>query len=324
MGGDRGSGGTGEGGDGSGSGGKGSLMPSPYPRGPAPTAAGRRRARRRRRSGAARGRTARARPASPAGRPKTGRHSTVCRSGIGQGSPARRRHRAEEQHRGRAQRGAQVGDAGVAADQQGGARDERRELGQVELAGGAALGGQPARPSPPAATSARSSGPPVSTTVSPEALQRGGQARPAARRPAPGARGRAGVEHRTGPRELDGVRARAGSQVGKGTHQGYLLQTVIAVDPSSQQVWGIAAQEPFLRQRAPVGETSHQRSKRKEKESLVWQRQVQQIGPAPQGCEVIHVGDRGSDMFFFLRECQQQGCGFLVQGATQSPNRSTG
>ena len=103
------------------------------------------------------------------------------------------------------------------------------------------------------------------------------------------------------------------SQVGKGTHQGYLLQTVIAVDPSSQQVWGIAAQEPFLRQRAPVGETSHQRSKRKEKKSLVWQRQVQQIGPAPQGCEVIHVGDRGSDMFFFLRECQQQGCGFLVR-----------
>lgn len=104
------------------------------------------------------------------------------------------------------------------------------------------------------------------------------------------------------------------SQVGKkAKHQGYLLQSVLAVDPTSKQVWGIAAQEPFLRQSAPAGETSYQRGKRKEKESQVWQRQVQSIGPAPQGSEYIHVGDRGSDMFTFLRECQKQRGGFLVR-----------
>jgi Transposase DNA-binding/Transposase Tn5 dimerisation domain len=101
--------------------------------------------------------------------------------------------------------------------------------------------------------------------------------------------------------------------IGNGSHQGYLLQTVLAVEPTSQQVLGIAAQEPFLRQPAPAGETSHQRDKRKQKESQVWQRQAQSIGPAPQGCEYIHVGDRGSDIFAFLRECQKQGCSFLVR-----------
>ena len=101
--------------------------------------------------------------------------------------------------------------------------------------------------------------------------------------------------------------------IGNGSHQGYLLQTVLAVEPTSQQVLGIAAQEPFLRQPAPAGETSHQRDKRKQKESQVWQRQAQSIGPPPQGCEYIHVGDRGSDIFAFLRECQKQGCGFLVR-----------
>jgi Transposase DNA-binding/Transposase Tn5 dimerisation domain len=101
--------------------------------------------------------------------------------------------------------------------------------------------------------------------------------------------------------------------IGNGTHQGYLLQTVLAVDPRSREVLGIAAQEAFLRQPAPKGETSHQRDKRKQKESQVWQRQAQQIGRAAVGCEYVHVGDRGSDIFAFLRECQNQGCGFLVR-----------
>lgn len=101
--------------------------------------------------------------------------------------------------------------------------------------------------------------------------------------------------------------------IGNGSHQGYLLQTVLAVEPTSKQVMGIAAQEAFLRQPAPAGETSHQRDKRKQKESEVWQRQAQHIGAAPQGCDYIHVGDRGSDIFPFLRECLKQGCGFVVR-----------
>src|SRR5712691_7731408 len=101
--------------------------------------------------------------------------------------------------------------------------------------------------------------------------------------------------------------------IGNGSHQGYLLQTVLAVEPSSKQVLGIAAQEAFLRVPAPAGETSRERDQRKQKESQVWQRQAQRIGAAPEGCEYIHVGDRGSDIFAFLRECLTQRCGFLVR-----------
>jgi len=101
--------------------------------------------------------------------------------------------------------------------------------------------------------------------------------------------------------------------IGNGSHHGYLLQSVLAVEPCDRQVLGLAAQEALLRQPAPPGETSHQRDKRKQKESQVWQRQVEQIGMAPQGCEYVHVGDRGSDIFAFLRACLKQGCGFLVR-----------
>jgi Transposase DNA-binding/Transposase Tn5 dimerisation domain len=101
--------------------------------------------------------------------------------------------------------------------------------------------------------------------------------------------------------------------IGNGNHQGYLLQTVLAVEPSNKQVLGIASQEPFLRQPAPEGETSTQRKKRKEKESQVWLRQVQEIGKAPAECQWIHTGDRGSDIFEFLRLCLNLDCDFLVR-----------
>src|SRR6266436_5891772 len=50
--------------------------------------------------------------------------------------------------------------------------------------------------------------------------------------------------------------------VGNGTHHGFLLQTVLAVEPASRQVLGIAHQEPFLREPAPKGETKRQREQR--------------------------------------------------------------
>lgn len=102
--------------------------------------------------------------------------------------------------------------------------------------------------------------------------------------------------------------------VGRGKHhQGFLLQTVLAVDPSHREVVGLAAQEPLLRVPAPEGETSAQRIKRTNKETEVWQRQVESIGPAPAGGRWIHVGDRGSDIFSFLRACLRCSCGFVVR-----------
>jgi hypothetical protein len=59
--------------------------------------------------------------------------------------------------------------------------------------------------------------------------------------------------------------------IGTGSHQGLLLQTVLAVLPARREVLGIAQQEPFLRQPAPKGETKRQRQER-ERESQIWER----------------------------------------------------
>ena len=50
--------------------------------------------------------------------------------------------------------------------------------------------------------------------------------------------------------------------IGNGRHQGFLLQTVLAVEPESGELLGIAQQEPFVRQPAPKGERYSERVKR--------------------------------------------------------------
>jgi hypothetical protein len=102
--------------------------------------------------------------------------------------------------------------------------------------------------------------------------------------------------------------------IGPGSHQGFLVQTVLAVLPQSHEVLGIAQQEPFLRQPAPKGETKRERLER-ERESQVWQRSIQALGSPPVGVQWIHVGDRGSDIFPFLSVCRQLGCDFVVRAA---------
>jgi hypothetical protein len=102
--------------------------------------------------------------------------------------------------------------------------------------------------------------------------------------------------------------------IGNGGGQGYLLQTVLAVLPEPRQVLGIAAQEPFLRQPQLKGESCVQRRARA-RESQVWSRMVEVVGPPPEGSTWVHVGDRYSDIFDFLEACHQQRCDFLVRVA---------
>jgi Transposase DNA-binding len=102
--------------------------------------------------------------------------------------------------------------------------------------------------------------------------------------------------------------------VGTGSHQGFLLQTVMAVVPSRRSVLGIAHQEPFLRKPAPQGETKHQRLQR-ERESQVWQRSAQAIAKPPEGVCWVHVGDRYRDIFPFMYQCRENQTEFLIRAA---------
>jgi Transposase DNA-binding/Transposase Tn5 dimerisation domain len=102
--------------------------------------------------------------------------------------------------------------------------------------------------------------------------------------------------------------------IGDGRGRGFLLQSVLAVVPDPREVLGLAYHEPFLRQPAPAHDNSSRR-KRRARESDVWWRAARVVGPPPPGCQWVHVGDRGSDLYEFLAECRTQRCEFLVRVA---------
>src|SRR6266700_4456226 len=103
--------------------------------------------------------------------------------------------------------------------------------------------------------------------------------------------------------------------IGRGNKaQGFFVHTVLAMDADSQQLLGCMYQEPFVRQGAPKGETKAQRKKRV-RESQVWERSIQAIGPVPEQQKWIYVGDRGSDIYTFWQTCEQLGYDFVVRVA---------
>jgi hypothetical protein len=102
--------------------------------------------------------------------------------------------------------------------------------------------------------------------------------------------------------------------IGNGTHHGFLVHTMLAVEPSSAELLGIAHQEPFLRQPAPKGERASQRLQR-QRESQVWDRAVQALGMPPEGVLWVHVGDRYSDIYTLFLQCQRQQTHFVIRAS---------
>lgn len=101
--------------------------------------------------------------------------------------------------------------------------------------------------------------------------------------------------------------------IGRGNKaQGFFAHTVLAIDAQTQQLLGCLYQEPFVRIPAPKGETQAQKQKRA-RESQVWERSVQAMGPVPENQQWIYVGDRGSDIYSFWQTCQELGYDFVIR-----------
>lgn len=106
--------------------------------------------------------------------------------------------------------------------------------------------------------------------------------------------------------------------LGPGRPTGYLLQSVLALRPPAADapgpgtVLGLAALEPQLRLPKPAGETRTDRAHRS-RESDVWLRQVEAIGPPPPDARWVHVGDRGADMVRFFQTAHALGADVLVR-----------
>ena len=98
-------------------------------------------------------------------------------------------------------------------------------------------------------------------------------------------------------------------KLGDGRQRGLQQHTVLAVEPEGG-VLGILDQRWYTRPESPECESRRARQSRW-CEADVWSDAVRTIGASPEGCRLIHVGDRGADNFSMIRACVERGVGFL-------------
>jgi len=122
------------------------------------------------------------------------------------------------------------------------------------------------------------------------------------------------VLHDTTELDYSGLRSIGDlGSIGGNLGRGYLCHNSLAFDPTQRQVLGLAHQ--ILHERKVVGRTEGTKRKRERqsRESRLWPRAVEAVGPAPSERLWVHVADRGSDTFEHLARHVANGSSFVIR-----------
>ena len=116
----------------------------------------------------------------------------------------------------------------------------------------------------------------------------------------------------TSQRETRGL-----GQIGDGGGRGFFVHSGLMVDATTGRTDGMAGQEIFhrlLRGKKKKG-AKNTRRRSANRESAVWGRLIDRIGPPPPGVKWIHVCDRGADDYEVFLRAVHNGCGFVIRAA---------
>lgn len=101
---------------------------------------------------------------------------------------------------------------------------------------------------------------------------------------------------------------------GDGGGRGFFLHSSLMVRAESAELAGLAGQEIFYRQPRDKNESRYDRVRR-ERESEVWGRVIDQVGSPPEAARWTHVFDRGADNFEVYCHLLQQRADWVVRAA---------
>ncbi len=101
---------------------------------------------------------------------------------------------------------------------------------------------------------------------------------------------------------------------GDGYGLGFFIHSSMMVNAQSGEIMGLAGQELFYRKPAPKKENSYRASQRT-RESEVWGRVIDDIGPPTTDSRYIHVFDRGADNLDVFCHCRQQRTEWVIRAA---------
>jgi hypothetical protein len=113
-------------------------------------------------------------------------------------------------------------------------------------------------------------------------------------------------------RDLPGV-GRVGNAAGG---RGFYLHSALIARADEQELVGLAAQDLYARPLKKVKRVSSARRKGlKTRETDMWGRVIDGVGPAPAGARFIHVCDRGADNFDVYCHLLAQRAGWVIRAA---------
>lgn len=111
-------------------------------------------------------------------------------------------------------------------------------------------------------------------------------------------------------RELPGV-----GRVGCDQARGFYLHTAMMVSAESEEIVGVAGQDLYARPLKKVTRVSSHRRKQLKRETDMWGRVIDRVGPSPAEARFIHVCDRGADNFDVYCHLLQQSAGWVIRAA---------
>jgi hypothetical protein len=104
-------------------------------------------------------------------------------------------------------------------------------------------------------------------------------------------------------------------RVGSAQARGFYLHTALVVSAENEDILGVAGQDLYARPLKKVKRVGSHRRKKLKRETDVWGRVVDRVGPPPADTRFIHVCDRGADNFEIYCHFLQQGSGWVVRAA---------
>lgn len=102
--------------------------------------------------------------------------------------------------------------------------------------------------------------------------------------------------------------------LGSGSGRGMHLHSCLVYNCNAKQIEGMAGALLQYRTKVPKKETRMQRLDRK-RESQLWGDLVEKVGKAPEGCQWIHVFDRGGDNFEAMCHIRLERCDWIIRVA---------
>ena len=109
--------------------------------------------------------------------------------------------------------------------------------------------------------------------------------------------------------------------IGNGGGRGWLAHQTLAVDPDTRLALGLVSQILHVRPASTKGESVAARRARLDRESRLWVRGIDEVGPVPAGCHWVDVCDRGADAFEFLQALVDRRRRYIVRSCH---NRAVG